>query len=246
MSIKHYLRGEDGIYYRYSLVQVLYIVHHSCGTSSDLYYLVKFLPAYALPAGMPSMSDLHAHPSDEISPISPESPTRQSFTGAMVQSAQGQVSPTSPVRQAAITIAPPPLSSLYHRSPQQGLPPPVSIGSPGNRSSFLTGLTGLASAKSPATMAGKRDTDRQILQRQDESYLLPAKLPPKYGLFDIFPFSLLINFLTARGREVKGKKAARFRAKLKNVAVSHNLPLEISLYLVFSFLYNSILSSEPY
>ncbi len=182
------------------------------------------------------MSDLHARPSEEISPISPESPTHQSFTGAMVQSAQGQVSPTSPVRQAAITIAPPPLSSLHHRSPQQGLPPPVSIGSPGNRSSFLTGLTGLASAKSPATVAGKRDIDRQILQRQDESYLLPAKLPPKYGLFDIFPFSLLINFLTARGREVKGKKAARFRAKLKNVAVSHNLPLEISLYLVFYFI----------
>ncbi|KJA27108.1 hypothetical protein HYPSUDRAFT_158134 [Hypholoma sublateritium FD-334 SS-4] len=214
VSIKHYLRGEDGIYY------------------SDLYYLVKFLPAYALPAGMPSMADLHAHPADDTSPMpgSPESPTHQSFASAMIQSAQAQVSPTSPGRQAAITIAPPPLTSLHHRSPQQGLPPPVSIGSPGNRSSFLSGLTGLSSARSQAP-AGKKDTDRLILQRQDESYLMPAKLPPKYGLFDIFPFSLLINFLTKRGREVKGKKAARMRARLKNEAISHNLPLELSLYL---------------
>lgn len=184
---------------------------------------------------MPSMTDIHEHPIDDISPIpgSPESPTHQSFAGAMAQSAQAQVSPTSPGRQAAITIAPPPLTSLYHRSPQQGLPPPVSIGSPGNRSSFLSGLTGLTSARSAAP-AGKKDTDRLILQRQDESYLMPAKLPPKYGLFDIFPFSLLINFLAKRGREVKGKKAARMRAKLKNEAISHNLPLELSLYLVFS------------
>lgn len=41
VSLKHYLRGEDGIYY------------------ADLYHLVKFLPAYALPPSIVSESDLN-------------------------------------------------------------------------------------------------------------------------------------------------------------------------------------------
>jgi len=41
VSMKHYLRGEDGIYY------------------ADLYHLVKFLPAYALPPSIVSESDLN-------------------------------------------------------------------------------------------------------------------------------------------------------------------------------------------
>jgi ion channel-forming bestrophin family protein len=62
--------------------------------------------------------------------------------------------------------------------------------------------------------------------------LLPARNPPQYSYFDIFPFSLLVKYLTRRGKEVKGKKGARLRAKLRRQVVSHNLPLEISLYLV--------------
>jgi len=71
-----------------------------------------------------------------------------------------------------------------------------------------------------------------VLPRQDEAYLMPAHMPPKYSVFDLFPFSLLVKFLTDQGREVKGKKGARVRAKLRNQAISHNLPLELSLYLV--------------
>jgi len=40
VALKHYLRGEDGIYY------------------ADLYHLVKFLPAYALPGNIVSESEL--------------------------------------------------------------------------------------------------------------------------------------------------------------------------------------------
>ena len=40
VAVKHYLRGEEGVYY------------------VDLYHLVKFLPSYALPAGLPSNVDL--------------------------------------------------------------------------------------------------------------------------------------------------------------------------------------------
>jgi hypothetical protein len=60
-------------------------------------------------------------------------------------------------------------------------------------------------------------------------------MPPKYSLFDLFPFSLLVKALTRSGREVGGVKAARLRARRRGVT-SHNIPLEISLYLVRLFL----------
>jgi putative membrane protein len=82
----------------------------------------------------------------------------------------------------------------------------------------------------PHSAHGTRE--KIILQRADEVHLLPAHMPPKYHIFDLFPFSLLVQYLTKRGKEVKGKKAARLRAKMRKNAVSHNLPLEISLYLV--------------
>ena len=63
--------------------------------------------------------------------------------------------------------------------------------------------------------------------------LLPASLPPKYSLFDIFPFSMFVKLLTTRGKELEGKKAARYRARYG--VVTHNVPLEISLYLVSLF-----------
>lgn len=71
-----------------------------------------------------------------------------------------------------------------------------------------------------------------ILSQHDENYLMPAHMPPKYSVFDLFPFSLLVKWLTEKGKDVKGKKGARIRAKLRNEAISHNLPLELSLYLV--------------
>ena len=67
---------------------------------------------------------------------------------------------------------------------------------------------------------------------EGDGFLLPARNPPRYSYFDLFPFSLLVKFLTKRGKQVKGKKGARLRAKLQHQSVTHNLPLEISLYLV--------------
>jgi ion channel-forming bestrophin family protein len=60
--------------------------------------------------------------------------------------------------------------------------------------------------------------------------LMPSRNPPKWAMFDIFPFSLLVNLLTDQGKQVQGKKAARRRAK--RGVMSHNIPLEITLYLV--------------
>jgi hypothetical protein len=90
----------------------------------------------------------------------------------------------------------------------------------------------LSSIASPRSHKVSDEKERIVLPRHDESYLMPAYLPPKYSLFDLFPFSLLVQFLTHQGKEVKGKKGARLRAKLRDHAVSHNLPLELSLYLV--------------
>jgi hypothetical protein len=106
----------------------------------------------------------------------------------------------------------------------------------------------------PATTPGETGTntekvdflDTQKLPRQSHSNashvsktslvhddeLLPARLPPRYSYLDLFPFSLMLKFLIRRGKHVKGKKATRLRAKLRHQAISHNLPLEISLYLV--------------
>jgi putative membrane protein len=228
VAIKHYLRGEDGIYYRY---ETLYFASSSCiyppilntyfGSSSDLYHLVKFLPAYALPAGRPSMSDPH-----DDAPKAPESSTHgQSFASSI---------PLSSSKQPSIIISqPPPGSNLHNRnkfdaSDEKSLPHPVSIGSPGQRS---LGISALASAM-PKNGSLIPEKERVIFQREDGVYLMPARNPPPYGMFDIFPFSLLVRYLTENGKVVKGQKAARLRVKLKNEAISHKLPLEISLYLV--------------
>ncbi|KAJ4473986.1 UPF0187-domain-containing protein [Lentinula edodes] len=178
VAVKHYLRGEDGIYYE------------------DLYYLVKFLPSYALPTGLPSNLDLtndHA-PSEIHSP--PGSPISTSFHRPSLRR------PSDASRNQTFLTQP-------------------------DRPHQATDKT-LYDVKSTVS---EEPAERVILQRPDEVFLFPAKMPPKYHLFDLFPFSLLVRVLTNRGKELKGKKAAKLRAKMRNKSASHNLPLEISLYL---------------
>ena len=152
ISIKHYLRGEEGIFYE------------------DLYHLVKFLPPYALPAGLPSTADVNEVSSDG---------TRHSFS-----------------------------RNEPKKSTEGGLPLPVTSG-----------------LRSPTSGSFN-------VRPGDDSFLLPARNPPKFAIFDVFPFSLLVHQLTKRGKDIKGKKAARARATMREHVVSHNIPLEISLYLV--------------
>ena len=154
ISIKHYLRGEEGVFYE------------------DLYHLVKFLPPYALPAGLPSMVDV--------------SETNRSSDGTRHSTSRNDH------KEGAGDQLPLPVTS-EPRSPVSGSVKPR----PG-----------------------------------DDSFLLPARNPPQFAIFDVFPFSLLVRQLTKRGKDVKGKKAARLRATLREHVDSHNIPLEISLYLV--------------
>lgn len=153
VAVKHYLRGEDGIYYE------------------DLYHLVKFLPPYALPAGLPSAVNLS------------EMPTGRSSDGT---------------RHSASRSEP-------RKTAEDQLPLPVTQG-----------------PRSPTSESFE-------VRPGEENFLLPARNPPQFAIFDVFPFSLLVRQLTKRGRDIKGKKAAKLRAR-ENV-VSHNIPLEISLYL---------------
>lgn len=186
VAVKHYLRGEDGIYYE------------------DLYYLVKFLPAYALPAGIPSNPDMDEEP---LSPS--ESPE-------YVRTSQNN---------------PEKLSFLTQRNPSgvasaPHLPLPVGT----RRSNSVSKKPNFMEPTAPIPLTRVGTTG--IISQNEEKFLLPARMPPKYHFFDLFPFSLLVRALTKRGRELKGKKAAKLRAKMKNNVVSHNLPLEVSLYLV--------------
>ncbi|KAJ6480126.1 Bestrophin, RFP-TM, chloride channel-domain-containing protein [Mycena sanguinolenta] len=247
VAVKHYLRGEDGIYYQ------------------DLYYLVKFLPAYALPTGIPSNADLTNLEADATgrSPISPRfsdaSANRPSLAsnGAGPGSFLYQRQASSTEKSMSAPHLPLPATSPGGRHPSfaskvEGIPerttppplalhiqPPTRLNSPVN--SPVDGLRSpksidIRSTKSGADGRSLRsalpgDNTKTILARADEGYLLPASLPPKYHLFDLFPFSLLVRSLTKRGAELKGKKAARMRARMASKGSSHNLPLEISLYL---------------
>ena len=174
VAVKHYLRGEEGVYY------------------VDLYHLVKYLPAYALPAGLPSLVDVTS-----LDGASTRSPFR----------ARGDSSAPHPdpeVLQNGVPKSPSATSPTFPHSP---LPPPVtsphgrkvSVQVPqaqrfnvrtktfdksekGDKGSTYSGVTGVGVS---------------------EDFLLPARNPPKYHLLDLFPFSLLVGFLTKRGKEVK-------------------------------------------
>jgi ion channel-forming bestrophin family protein len=212
VAVKHYLRGEDGIYYE------------------DLYYLVKFLPAYALPNGLPSNPDLisehnasEAHP-----PGSPRSTsTRRPSLHQPPDASRSHTFMTQRINASSVSDSHLPLPATANVSikPTFREPPQTAPLRPDRTAERI-----ISDAKS--TMS-EEPAERIILQKSDEKHLFPAKMPPKYHLLDLFPFSLVVKvlILSKRGKELKGKKAARLRAKMRNKAVSHNLPLEISLYL---------------
>ncbi|KAG0702548.1 Bestrophin, RFP-TM, chloride channel-domain-containing protein [Suillus ampliporus] len=180
VAVKHYLRGEDGIFYE------------------DLYHLVRFLPSYALPPSIPSVADLN-RPRDSMSDDVPASPRSGHFHG----------------------------SRLTKRVPApDGLPLPTTAPPPSLRvTTFATENT--------LRVDGRPQRGEKLSTGPDESFLAPAMNPPKYSLFDLFPFSLLVRMLTKNGVDVKGKRAARLRAAMRNHRGdnSYNIPLEISLYL---------------
>ncbi|KAH7921513.1 UPF0187-domain-containing protein [Leucogyrophana mollusca] len=193
VSIKHYLRGEDGIFY------------------TDLYPLIKFLPSYALPASIPSAVDLpgalHATQSNGSSSNHglPGSPQSAHF----------------PLSSANLSKRPS-VSAVGDR-----LPLPTTT-----RNTTMTFVEPTVQVNGESREGNTR-REKFSSGPSDDAFLFPAQMPPKYSVFDLFPFSLLVRLLTKKGLEVKGRKAARMRAMLRQNrgGGSHNVPLEISLYL---------------
>jgi hypothetical protein len=190
VAVKHYLRAEEGIFYE------------------DLYHLVKFLPAYALPKGIgpgstSNFSDIQCVPSSDSSRLRKQS--------------QPSIDKPREMPGSGIRID----TGLQSNSASH-LPFPAST--PRDHPDFLSPVSEVAAMEE--TLGEK--TDISWIEKQ----LSPSRLPPKHGLFDFFPFSMLVRSLTKRGVKIQGKKAAKVKAKLKGTVISHNIPLEISLYLV--------------
>jgi hypothetical protein len=110
---------------------------------------------------------------------------------------------------------------------QHKLPLPATT--PGEAGTKSDKIEFLEAPKGPRPSNSDASVRKSLADADD---LLPARMPPRYSYLDMFPFSLMLKFLIRRGKQVKGKKANRLRVKLNHDAGSHNLPLEISLYLV--------------
>jgi putative membrane protein len=173
----------------------------------DLYHLVKFLPQYWLPPTIPSPKDI-SDPTTMKSGLD-ENPYHHGLP--KLERSTSERSGLSK-RQGPPFLAP-------------DLPFPNTSSS--KKASLFQSSPTVRSQKHQ-TPSGKPGS---VVGLHDEGLLLPARMPPKYSYFDLFPFSFLVRFLTKDGKQVKGKKAARLRAKMQT-AESQNLPLEISLYLV--------------
>lgn len=181
VAVKHYLRGEEGIYYE------------------DLYHLVKFLPAYSLPAGMPPQA-VKSRTSTEIADA----------TGiSSANDTQGRASWSG----SAVTHLPTSNRDQLPASTEKVSNGPTSPGLPRGSTARRSGTH-----------------YRRVSGPYGQVELAPSSNPPKWGAFDLWPLSMLVKLLTKKGKNVTGKKAAKERAK--NTVVSHNIPLEITLYMV--------------
>jgi len=196
------------------------VKHYLRGESNiyyeDLYHTTKYLPTYGLPAGLPSTDNLT---SDLPSAKSPKSVSFQQHQETFVQRRTSKDR-----RPRSFSV------SRNHERPQRtgaGSAPhlPLPATTPGE--------VGTTSEKSKDSEVPERrrtsKSNESVHSTLGETDLLPARDPPQYSYFDLFPFSLMVKFLTKRGRKLKGKKAAGLRAKLQHS--TQNMPLEISLYI---------------
>ena len=172
----------------------------------DLYHAMRYLPPYGLPAGRPSNADLSC---------ALGSPTSSAFQH---QQATQRKSADAPPR-----------GSVSGDSTKHDLPLPATTPGEAGANTEKAEFLDVSNQPRPSNSNASHVSRASLVNVDD---LLPARLPPKYSYLDLFPFSLMLKFLIRRGKHVKGKKATRLRAKLRHQAISHNLPLEISLYLV--------------
>ncbi|KAI9465829.1 UPF0187-domain-containing protein [Lactarius psammicola] len=210
VAVKHYLRAEEGIHYE------------------DLYHTTKFLPPYALPAGLPSNVDL----ATELG--SPKSMAFQHQQAAM-QRRSSVARPRHGSFSGGFNYRPPAARGAESIPVSESAPhlplPATSPGDAGEKSEKIEFIDRPPLPRAPNSAASANGRQAKESLAEGDGFLLPSRDPPKYSYFDLFPFSLLVKFLTKRGKKVKGKKGARLRARLQHQSGTHNLPLEISLYM---------------
>ncbi|KAH9965276.1 Bestrophin, RFP-TM, chloride channel-domain-containing protein [Russula dissimulans] len=177
-------------------------------TYLDLYHTTKYLPPYTLPTGLPSTTNMTAPPA------SPSLQHEHVIRRRSAERDQGDLTEQAPRRPSAAESS----SNLPFPATTPGLVEPKS-----GKMEYLD-----ASSK-PRTSSSTMKSGGSVADPDD--ILRPARLPLKYSLLDFFPFSLMVNFLRRRGRKVGGKKLALKQAQLHHHAVTHNIPLEISLYI---------------
>lgn len=218
VAVKHYLRGEEGIYYE------------------DLYNLVKFLPVYMLPAGRPSVSLQETRIEERPGAVTTEGlAARKPFQESRSDD-EDQDRDATLTKSFAHSAHYPPAPTLKTTSPTPvgTLSRDMSIDIEKANSAQQPDLlspTSRSGAAQHSPKAGQMPS-RHIHRRNTSTgttVLLPARDPPKYALFDVFPFSLFVKMMVKRGKEVKGKKGAKLRARAGNV--NHNIPLEITFYI---------------
>lgn len=166
-----------------------------------------------MPAGRPTMTDRGPSIAHE-------------FTMAGAQN--GESSQVGQLRQLSPDLPQPVTSPQAQSHPNH---PSHRLNCPEKRETAVE-LQDYGNQNTSTAQTHSRDRKRVILPLSEEESLCPASMPPKYHVCDLFPFSLLIKFLVERGQSLKGRKAARLRTRMQSMAVSHNLPLELSLYLV--------------
>ncbi|KAG8995487.1 hypothetical protein FRB94_009136 [Tulasnella sp. JGI-2019a] len=225
MALKHYLRGEESIYFQ------------------DLYHLVKHLPVYALPAGKPLES---------YSNMPPRSPTseraHQEHIAKIESRRSGKVSFQPPRQIMNQSTVYPEVSSSTARSPSmqsdaqsnprrrgQGnsapdssIPAVIHEEKASTDSDLERGDAQIVPTLQDRSQATGVGTTQGASNESSEPRLLPGWNPPPYAIFDVFPFSLLVRRMAARGR-FEGKRAAKHKAQ--RGIVNHNIPLELTLYL---------------
>ncbi|KAG8981412.1 hypothetical protein FRB93_008695 [Tulasnella sp. JGI-2019a] len=227
MALKHYLRGEESIYFL------------------DLYHLVKHLPVYALPAGRP----INAHENTDQQPPIDEQAYRENLerietrrsAKVTFQPRRRESTSTGHSELSNTSRTPSVQSDVQSRSRRRApsasaaafsMPPAIQEEKVSSESDLERGGPSTLPTQSQTTGEDAAERVGQVLSatsaESKQPILRPGWNPPPYTIFDIFPFSLLIDQMAARGH-FEGKRAIRLKAR-KGI-VNHNIPLEISFYL---------------
>jgi ion channel-forming bestrophin family protein len=241
VAVKHYLRGEESIYYQDLYHLVKYVAKIVMSWRDFLTLSSRFLPSYPLPPGIPVSAILDsslAGPQSAnaenpiISGTSIIIPARAPSTSSAASFTSIQDARSKTHRLAS---RPPPLSSIADNTASASTSQTV-VSTQNMMADLEKGVPQAEHAKENIEQTLRvSDSDRILNLKETE--LFPHRDPPKWSMFDILP-PWVVNLLTDKGKQLGGKKAALRRSQWG--AIVHNIPLEISIYLVRNSSYTAL------